>query len=153
MSNELKIAIELAKKSEGFKPKRYLCPAGKLTQGYGRNLEAHPLTSRESLELVNGEVSMTIASRWLEEEMVAVEDRLRNVCPVYREVNEVRKAVLLDMGFNMGVDGLLKFKNMFKSLEDADYASASRHMKDSAWYIQVGDRSKRDVLLMAKGTL
>jgi len=142
----------LAMESEGFSDKEYYCPANKLTQGFGRNLEAHPLSTKEKSELVNGLVSKEVAKRWLQEEMSSVEPKLR-ANKVYTTLNETRKAVLLDMAYNMGVDGLFKFKNMFKALENLDYALASREMKDSSWYLQVGSRGRRNVLLMAKGVL
>lgn len=152
MSKEFEIACELAMESEGFNPKRYLCPANKVTQGYGRNLEALPLSTKEEAELVDGLVSKEIAKRWLREEMSNVEVKIMSN-QVYKMLNEVRRAVLLDMAYNMGVDGLYEFKRMFQALRGADYALASREMKDSKWYLEVGNRSKRNVLLMAKGTL
>lgn len=152
MSKEFEIACELAMESEGFNPKRYLCPANKVTQGYGRNLEALPLSPKEEAELVNGLVSKEVAKRWLMEEMGNVEVKLMSN-QVYKILNEVRKAVLLDMGYNMGLNGLYEFKRMFQALRGADYALASREMKDSRWYLEVGNRSKRNVLLMAKGIL
>ena len=46
------------------------------------------------------------------------------------------------MAYNLGVDGLLKFKKMWKALEKQDYQTAAEEMKDSKWYHQVGRRSK-----------
>lgn len=152
MSKEFEIACELAMESEGFNPRRYLCPANKVTQGYGRNLEALPLSSKEEAELVDGLVSKEVAKRWLREEMSNVEAKISSN-QVYKMLNEVRRAVLLDMAYNMGIAGLYEFKRMFQALRGADYALASREMKDSKWYLEVGNRSKRNVLLMAKGTL
>lgn len=153
MSKEFEIACELAMESEGFNPRRYLCPANKVTQGYGRNLEALPLSSKEEDELnSDGTVSKEVAKRWLMEEMSNVEAKLSSN-QVYKMLNEVRRAVLLDMAYNMGIAGLYEFRRMFQALKDSDYALASREMKDSKWYLEVGNRSKRNVLLMAKGIL
>ena len=55
------------------------------------------------------------------------------------------------MCFNIGFSGLMKFKKMWFALGNRDFAEASRQMKDSSWYVQVGNRSKRNVNLMAKG--
>lgn len=151
MSLELDMALDLVKEAEGFSATRYLCPAGKITQGYGRNLEVHPLTEEEEAELSEeGTVSERTATKWALKELVECEIKLsQNI--IYNKLSPTRKAVLLDMCFNIGYAGLMKFKKMWFALGNRDFAEASRQMKDSNWYIQVGNRSKRNVILMAKG--
>ncbi len=151
MSLELGMALDLVKESEGFKAERYLCPAGKVTQGYGRNLEAHPLTEEEENELdYDGTVSEETATKWALKELVECEMKLsQNI--IYSKLSPTRKAVLLDMCFNIGFSGLMKFKKMWFALGNRDFAEASRQMKDSNWYVQVGNRSKRNVILIAQG--
>ena len=153
MSLELDMALDLVKEAEGFSATRYLCPAGKLTQGYGRNLEAHPLTEDEEAELnVDGTVSKEVAAKWALKELRECEMKLsQNI--IYSKLSPTRKAVLLDMCFNIGYTGLLKFKKMWFALGNKDYAEASRQMKDSAWYTQVGNRSKRNVEIMASNQI
>ena len=151
MSLELQIALDLVKDAEGFEPHEYRCTAKKLTQGYGRNLEAHPLSEEEKAELSSdGSVSEEVAERWAIKELYECEEKL-NSNIIYQKQSDVRKAVLLDMCFNIGYTGLMKFKKMWFALGNRDFAEASRQMKDSSWYIQVGNRSKRNVILMAKG--
>lgn len=153
MSIELDLALQLVKESEGFMPHEYLCPAGKLTQGYGRNLEAHPLNELEKKQLnKDGSVSEEVAERWAIKELYECEEKL-NSNIIYQKQSDVRKAVLLDMCFNIGYTGLLKFKKMWFALGNKDYAEASRQMKDSAWYTQVGNRSKRNVEIMASNKI
>ena len=151
MSLELDMALDLVKEAEGFSATRYLCPAKKITQGYGRNLEAHPLTEEEEAELSEeGTVSERTATKWALKELVECEIKLsQNI--IYNKLSPTRKAVLLDMCFNIGYTGLMKFKKMWLALGNRDFAEASRQMKDSNWYVQVGNRSKRNVNLMAKG--
>lgn len=147
----MNMALELVKEAEGFYPNTYRCPAGKLTQGYGRNLEVHPLTEEEENELdYDGTVSEETATKWALKELVECEMKLsQNI--IYSKLSPTRKAVLLDMCFNIGYAGLMKFKKMWFALGNRDFAEASRQMKDSSWYIQVGNRSRRNVNLMAKG--
>ena len=149
MNLEMSMALELVKEAEGFYPNTYHCPTGKLTQGYGRNLEVHPLTEEEKLELnEDGSVSKEVAEKWALKELQECEEKLlQNI--IYQKQTEVRKAVLLDMCFNIGYSGLMKFKKMWFALGDRDYTTASREMKDSSWYIQVGTRGKRNVTIMA----
>lgn len=153
MNLEMNMALELVKEAEGFYPNTYRCPAGKLTQGYGRNLEVHPLTEEEKLELnQDGTVSEFIASKWALKELQECEEKLMSNI-IYQKQTEVRKAVLLDMCFNIGYSGLMKFKKMWFALGERDYLSASREMKDSSWYIQVGTRGKRNVTIMASNMI
>jgi len=53
------------------------------------------------------------------------------------------KEILANMMFNLGRPRLSKFKNMTNALNTADWKKAAIEMKDSRWYHQVGDRSKR----------
>ena len=66
----LDLALKLVKEAEGFEPLPYRCTAKKLTQGYGRNLEAHPLSEEEKAELSSdGSVSEEVAERWAMKEL------------------------------------------------------------------------------------
>ena len=153
MSIELDLALELVKEAEGFIPNQYYCPANFLTQGYGRNLEVHPLTEEEKLELnEDGTVSEFIASKWALKELQECEEKLMSNI-IYQKQTEVRKAVLLDMCFNIGYTGLMKFKKMWFALGNKDYPEASRQAKDSAWYTQVGNRGKRNVQIIASNKI
>ena len=153
MNLEMNMALELVKEAEGFSAVPYYCPSNRLTQGYGRNLEVHPLTEEEKLELnQDGTVSEFIASKWALKELQECEEKLMSNI-IYQKQTEVRKAVLLDMCFNIGYSGLMKFKKMWFALGNKDYPSASREMKDSSWYTQVGNRGKRNVEIMASNQI
>lgn len=150
MTEEFKLACELIEWAEDYEAKVYRCTAGKLTQGIGRNLEAHPLSDKEKNELVDGKVSLEVARRWVIEELVPIEDKLSDTVD-YLKCNTIRRAILLDMAFNIGLLGLSKFKKMWEHIHKENWVEASREMKDSSWYTQVGRRGKRNVELFAKG--
>ena len=143
------LALNLVKEAEGFYPNEYYCPSNRLTQGYGRNLEAHPLNDEEKLELnEDGSVSEFIATKWALKELDECEEKLsKNI--IYQKQTDVRKAVLLDMCFNIGYNGIMKFKKMWFALGNREYTQASDEIKNSAWYGQVGTRGKRNVKIMA----
>ena len=153
MSLELDLALKLVKEAEGFEPHEYRCTAKKLTQGYGRNLEVHPLSDDEKAELnQDGSVSAVVAEKWAIKELKECEAKFsQNI--IYNNQSPTRKAVLLDMCFNIGYSGLMKFKKMWFALGNKDYASASREMKDSKWYTDVGTRAKRNVEMMASNQI
>ena len=153
MSIELDLALQLVKESEGFYPDTYLCPAGKLTQGYGRNLEAHPLNELEKKQLnEDGTVSEEVATQWAMKELIECEFKLKDNI-TYKNQSQVRKAVLLDMCFNIGYAGLMKFKKMWFYLGNKDYPNAAREAKDSSWYLQVGNRGRRNVTILASNQI
>jgi lysozyme len=153
MSLELDLALKLVKEAEGFEPHEYRCTAKKLTQGYGRNLEVHPLSDDEKEELnEDGSVSEDVARKWAIKELKECEAKLsQNI--IYNNQSPIRKAVLLDMCFNIGYAGLMKFKKMWFALGNKDYPEASRQAKDSAWYVQVGNRGKRNVEIIASNQI
>ncbi len=51
--------------------------------------------------------------------------------------------VLTNMAYQLGVNGLLKFKKTIKLLECAKYEKASAEMLDSLWAKQTPNRAKR----------
>jgi lysozyme len=63
--------------------------------------------------------------------------------PFWAKLNGVRKRVVAEMAFNMGIDGVLKFANTLAAMDRCDWAGASAGMLASHWADQVGDRAKR----------
>ena len=61
----------------------------------------------------------------------------------YNALDDVRKCVLIELVFNMGMSGVLLFKKMISALKDKDFARAARELLDSKWATQVG-KSRRD---------
>ncbi len=130
--------IENLKISEGFISKVYKCPAGKLTVGYGRNLEDNGITKDEAEALMFNDIEK-------------VENLLNEKLTWFKDLDNTRREVLIDMAFNMGVFGLLKFKNTLKYIEEKEYGIASQEMLNSKWSQQVGDRAIKLSNVMALG--
>lgn len=63
--------------------------------------------------------------------------------PWYLKLDPVRQGVLVNMAYNLGVEGLLKFKKTLQAAKLGMYDKAAEHMLDSKWATQVGDRAKR----------
>lgn len=125
---------------EGLRLKPYLCPAGVLTIGYGRNLEARGITEAE-------------AEIMLAHDIDDFQDRLLREIPWMVELSPVRQRVLLDMAFNLGVSGLLKFQRTLAAVRGKEYERAAAMMLDSRWATQVGQRAKRLSRMMATGQI
>lgn len=66
-------------------------------------------------------------------------------------LDPVRRAVLMDMLFNMGMVRVNQFKKMFRAILKGDYATAAEEMLDSKWAKQVGPRAIRLAKMMKTG--
>lgn len=77
--------------------------------------------------------------------------KLQEKLPWITKVDEVRQRVLLSMAYQMGIDGLLGFKNTLKMVEAGDYQGAARGMLNSLWAKQTPNRAKRLADMMATG--
>ena len=51
--------------------------------------------------------------------------------------------ILVEMSYQLGVNGVLKFKKMWGALKNEDYTEASKQMLDSRWAIQTPNRAKK----------
>ena len=50
------------------------------------------------------------------------------------QLSVVRFFVLVNMAFNMGIDGLLEFHEMLSALQQGNYEAAAQAMENSLWY-------------------
>lgn len=126
----------------------YRCPAGALTIGYGHNLDANPIEGLDALSCI----SEAQAREILTADAAAFAAALDEEIPWWRRLNAPRQAVLLNMAFNMGVDGLLKFKNTLRAVREMRWKDARDGMLASKWAGQVGRRASELAAQMMTGT-
>lgn len=55
----------------------------------------------------------------------------------YKNLDAMRKMVILDLSYNLGLSGLLKFKQFIKAIEDKNYALAVERLPKSPYFNQV----------------
>lgn len=125
-------------RDEGLKLKPYKDTVGKLTIGVGRNLDDVGISEAEARDLLGNDIGRVC-------------DSLGDVLPWLANLDEVRRAVLYNMAFNMGVGGLLKFRTTLGLVQSGNYRAASEAMLDSIWAKQVGDRATRLSMQLATG--
>lgn len=151
-------AKDLIKEAEGFSAVVYKCPAGFNTIGYGRNIDANPLTQsdilRMSKRLVNGEtelvVSKNLADEWLTSEVLEIAKDCEGK-DWFEYIGFERKGVIIDLIYNLGLTKWNTFKRCQLALSSKDFGVASLELEDSKWYRQVGLRGKRNVEIMKFG--
>jgi len=121
---------------EGLKLKPYYCPAGKLTIGVGRNLEDKGISQKEAAFLLKNDIDECISD---------LEDLFKEK---FDSFPEQVKIVLIDMRFNLGATGFRSFRKMIKAVNESNFDKASKEMKNSNWYSQVGKRAETLVEMM-----
>jgi lysozyme len=79
----------------------------------------------------------------LNNDIVDRREALTKALPFFAELSSARQGVLINMAFNMGVAGLLKFKQMLAAVEAGHWGIAAKEMLDSNWAHQVPKRAVR----------
>lgn len=128
------LAEKLIKKNEGLRLKPYKCTAGKLTIGYGHNIED------------NG-ISLYVAEVILALDLEACENDLKNF-PFWYELSDERRAVLMDMRFQLGLTKFMRFKKMLAALVVGDFETAATELLDSDYAKQTPTRAKANARMM-----
>ncbi len=139
-----KSILDELKRDEGFRAEPYRCSQGVLTIGYGTTL---PLSAKESelLTLIpntafitEGDAELLLRHR-LKQKIKRLHKALRWLDDAPIEV----KQVLYNMAYQMGVGGVLSFKNTLKLIKNGKYKKASKNMLKSLWARQTPNRAKR----------
>ncbi len=128
----------LLRREEGLRLKPYRDTVGKLTIGVGRNLDDVGISEPEATVLLCNDIARAAA---------ALDERL----PWWRGLDPVRRTVLADMAFNLGVEGLLGFHTFLSDVRSARYGRASADMAASRWATQVGARARTLARMMETG--
>lgn len=118
------------RRDEGLRLKPYKDSVGKISIGYGRNLDDIGITEEEAEIL-------------LAHDLYNAMQGLDHALPWWRNLDALKQRGLWNMAFNLGVPRLLKFKKMLAALQRGDWSAAADEALDSRWATQVGDRAKR----------
>ena len=125
--------IEQLRRDEGEVLTAYEDSLGYLTLGVGRLIDKRKgggITREESAYLLNNDIGR-------------VDAELRSRLPWFGALDEVRQASLINMGFQLGVSGLLEFTRSLACIRDGRYAEAETHLLASKWAQQTPARAKR----------
>lgn len=147
------ILIEQLKRHEGFSERVYQCTANKTTIGYGYNLNANSLnlSDFEILGFKKNGITERIAEWLLKRQIEAATNSLSENITWFEHLDDVRQCVLINMAFNMGITGLLQFKNTLAMIKAGDYDGASKGMLKSKWALQVKGRANELATQMKNG--
>ena len=128
---------ESVKKHEGYRNKVYLDTLGKRTVGVGHLcVEDFWEDDKEYEE----KFLMTILEHDLQTAIKGAKELMEeHGCA---DIDEQAEEILIEMVFQLGKNGVSKFKNMWKALAEKNYIGASYEMLDSRWAKQTPNRAK-----------
>lgn len=122
---------------EGTKLKPYKDSVGKTTIGIGRNLTDRGISKKECYYLFDNDLNLVFSQL--------------NDLDWFKELDEVRQYVLMDMCFNMGITKLLQFNKFINALSNKKYTIAANQMLNSVWANQVKGRATQLSKIMEFG--
>ncbi len=132
--------LEMLKRHEGVESHVYRCSAGYETIGVGRNI------SKSGMGLSDDEVDYL-----LENDIVRVIKELSLEYPWFKNLDDVRKDAIIDIGFNLGATRLRGFRRALAAMDAADYKTASLEFLDSKWSRDVKGRSTELAYMIEMG--
>lgn len=125
--------IKQLRSEEGEVLHAYTDTEGWLTLGVGRLIDKRK----------GGGITMEESAYLLQNDVNKVNAQLDSRLPWWRKLDEARQAVLQGMAFQMGINGLLGFKNTLAMVERGDYEGAAKGVLNSKWATQTPARAKR----------
>lgn len=121
---------EQLKRDEGTRLQPYKDSLGFLTIGTGHCLDKKG-------------ISQAASDFILDEDIAASDAELEKYLPWTLELDDARKGVFRNMCFNLGVHGLMGFRNALTLAQQGKFPEASAELLNSHWAEQVGARAQR----------
>lgn len=122
--------LEQITRDEGYRQYPYKDTLGVLTVGIGRNLDRVGISREEAGVMAENDINRCIAG-------------LRQALDFFDGLSGPRQGVLINMAFQMGVRGLLKFTDTLARIERGDFEGAAKAMLNSEWARQTPLRAQR----------
>lgn len=140
---------------EGFRSRVYKCSLGFDTVGIGYCIPANPLklSKSEIKSLYDVGISRDKAIHYLKLVCNQIESRLIRELRWFDALDSNTKFVLINMAYQMGVDGLLKFDNTLGLIKEGKLAQASKEMLQSKWAKQTPNRAKELATILSSGKI
>ena len=120
------------KQDEGFRGHAYVCPAGALTVGYGRNIDTGGpgITEAEAQVMLANDITECDAD-------------CRSIYARWDMISTRRRAALVNLRFQIGGGGLRSFRMMNAAINSDDWEAAARELADSRLMLQTPQRTAR----------
>ncbi len=123
--------IEELKHDEGLRLKKYQDSLGFWSIGYG-----HLMLKNEY-----DEITREKAEKLLAEDIETAEDGMAHIFPLWPSFSERRRDALTNMTFQLGVGGLLHFRQAIAHARSGQWKEAADDFRDSLWARQTPARA------------
>ncbi|HLP79287.1 MAG TPA: hypothetical protein VK158_01510 [Acidobacteriota bacterium] len=156
--NDLNIdeCIDFIKYWEGFRSHVYTDSLGYLTVGYGTCIDtrvrkdAKAFITRfginyEGLITKKIRISQTTAQQLMLPEVQLALTYAPKAVANFAKLPKEAKYIVVDMIYNLGINKFLKFKNAIAALNQMDFETAAKELKNSKWYEQTARRAQHHV--------
>jgi lysozyme len=148
--------IALLMRHEGLRAYSYRDRAGKLSIGYGFNLDAAGAAERcaaagvdyDAVCYAGHAVTQAQAEALLDEGIQSAQDVATVTVAGFMDMPENVQLALIDMIFNLGSAGFGRFDGLIAAAEAHDWRQMVNEMRASLWYGQVGVRATEDIALV-----
>ena len=124
---------------EGLKLKPYYCTENKLTIGAGRNLEANGISESEARFMLMNDIQRC--------------ERGLMSSATFNALDDVRQMAIINMAFQLGVNGCFSFRKMWAALDRKEWQAAHDEALNSLWAQQTPNRAKRIARVLLTGEL
>ena len=130
---------------EGCRLKAYQDREGSWTIGWGHTGPG----VRQGLSWTQAQ-----ADAQLKADAALAESECARAFDFWLRLDDARQGVLIDMAFNLGLNGLSKFTHMLSAIQQGDYeAAATSLLASEPWRSQVGSRAERLAARMRSGSM
>lgn len=143
--NGTEVFIEdMIRYDEGERLTVYTCTRGFKTVGIGHNLDAN-----KSLDIlhrslnIGDKITKEESSLLFQHDLDVVFAGIQKNLLFFDSIEPKYQLVLINMVFQMGIAGVLKFKNTLKAMQADTVFLVKSGIKNSAWYKQTPNRAQR----------
>lgn len=135
------ILLQELKRDEGFVSHVYKDHLGYDTIGVGRLVDRRRgggISEYEGDILLGNDVDRVVGS-------------LDHKIPWMRDLSDARQRALVNMAFQLGVNGLLNFRKTLSFMKDGKFEEAAEEALNSRWARQTPERAKRIAKMIREG--
>lgn len=135
--------FESIKENEGFRSYIYKDTLGFETIGYGFKVSS---LSNEEIEFNGGSIepmSEKVAGKILERKVKILSRKVFVALPWLEGKPQNVQDVIIEMAYQLGLDGMLNFKNTLNFIKDDNFIKAGENMRKSRWYSQTPGRVEK----------
>ena len=129
------------RRDEGERLSAYQDHLGFWTIGIGRLIDSRR----------GGGISTDESTMLLRNDIARIRVELLQRLPWFVHLDSMRQGVLMNMAFQLGINGLMAFQQMLAKVQGGDYAAAADQMLQSKWATQTPERAKRLAIQMRDG--